>query len=190
MVAMEKHIKIAFIIIFIMFASSSAHASPSVFYKDGPTLVFTMWDVVSDRTYIINLNIDVLEFNSDPRPFEFNILDLIKSKQGKKTDITTLKNFRWSVVGAITGEGKKPGYVASYNNSKPYASKTFWIKQRIQRWSDYLDRPNYSEGPNEVLIKESGDPGHYINLWQGNFNGLSESNLQARVGLDEPMEIW
>ena len=156
---------------------------------DNPTLAFTMWDVATDKSYLVDLEIDVIEFNENPEAFRFNVIELIGNKLGKRMDITSVKNFRWSVVGGIYGGDEGHGYIASYNNKQPYADTLNDISQRIFRMEEYFKSPYYSAGPHKVLVRESGDPKHYLNLWQGSFNGLSPARLEARAGFED-MTLW
>jgi hypothetical protein len=164
-----------------------AIAKPTTNLEDNPTLVFTMWDIISDKSYIVDLGITVREFKSKPVNFNFNIIDIIQEATGDKID--SVRNFRWGVVGGYASR-QEIGYVGSYPASvTPVDVRANIVSQRLQRLKYYLKDQTYTGKPRKVAGKDISKPSHYLDLWEGNFDGLSKEKLEGRGG-GESMVLW
>lgn len=183
---MKNHI----FILTLLLASSSIYARPLIYDAEKASIAFTMWDVRSDLSYVIDLDINLLDFSEKPAAFEFDIPALIEKKT--EVTITDVENFRWSVVGGIDGESfDTMGYLGSYDNgTQPSAENLGWIRQRTKRLNYYFAEGKYSAGPNEISVRSTDSRfGHYRTGWQGNFNGLSQQDMESKGG-QGPMILW
>lgn len=179
---MSKNIILSLILI-VVIANGALVAAPTVDEKNTATLVFTMWDVVTDKSYNVDLEVKIIDMLKQPKEFSLDIKKIINANVIEK--IKDFSNFRWSVIGAIqiSDEGWG-GYIASYDlDSSPDADASFpYIPQRINKIGRYINASKYSNSPYEISINENDqDVAHYITGWQGNIQGLTRKNLEGKV---------
>lgn len=181
----------------LLISLSNSIAMPTIKGKDSATLIFTMWDLKSDKTYLVDLELNVFQMISKGNEkFELDIKTLINSSY--ENEIEDFRYVRWSVMGAVLQDESGLGmYMGSYNHeSSPDIESQFpRIKQRINRIQWYFELASFSkgiEGKYEVSLREPGRSlGNYAEAWQGNINSLTNSNMEGKLleGVSK-LELW
>ena len=190
-------LKILSYLTYVLLSFNSVLASPSTDSKEIATLVFTMWDVRYDITYLVDLEVSVLEVLSGENiSVKIDLKKLINNIYEDKID--DFKYVRWSVMGAIRQDPSGWGmYMGSYDNkASPEINIPFSrIQQKLDRIKRYYDLSNYSaetESKYEVARRESGKSiGTYELAWQGNIDGLSGQDMEGRLQNESSeLELW
>lgn len=170
-----------------MFVYNYALAKPHT-SDESATMTFTMWDISTDKSYIVDLELPVLALKNDLAPFEINVLDIINDAM--KTKITDLTNFRWGVVGGINNKELTLGYVGSYSgDGQPSAQTANMIAQRVKKLKNYYKANEFTGESHEVSVAEPHQVGHYLQIWQGDFWGIEYTKLEGKVGGDA-LTMW
>ncbi len=186
------------IIIFlaVMF-TCAVQSKPNIESESESTLVFTMWDLKSDKTFVVDLEQSISSIlRGKSSSFHVDLKTLINSQFPEVIEDFTL--VRWGVMGSLQPHDGFGGYVASYDApSAPDDKSAYpWIAQRINRIGRYLNSGLYSKGNKngkyEISIRELGDTaGHYATGWQGNINGLTKKDMEARLKKStSEMQLW
>jgi len=151
-------------------------------------MVFTMWDIASDKSYIVDLEVPVLDLKNHRVPFAINMLDIINEKMSSK--ITNIENFRWGIVGGINNGETLLGYVGAYTgDGQPAANTANMIAQRVKKLKNYYKANDFSGESHEVSVAEPHQVGHYLQIWQGDFWGIEDTKLEGKVG-DKALTMW
>lgn len=181
------YLEIKYLFVFYLVLSNLAFANPTTVYNDNPTLIFTMWDIITDKSYVIDLGISVDSITENEKNYTFNVKDIIRDEIGD--GIENVTNFRWSVVGGYISS-ERVGYVGSFpSDITPIDVSPFLLSQQVQRLGYYLKGQNYSDGSPMVSVNDYNDSSHYLDLWEGNFDGLSSQKLEGRGGREQ-MNLW
>ena len=175
---------------------NTAYATPIIKNFNQATLAFTLWDLKSDQSYIVDLEIKIIDLLEDTHAFKLNVISLINKKAN--TNLKDLQLYRWGVIGAVDDailleENQFKlylGHIAAYDNDQsPTASNINHVRQRTKRLNYYFNYGHYSDGPYEVSSRSPGkENGHYETSWQGNFNGLSKNDLEGKGA--QSMTLW
>ena len=185
------------LVIFSAICTFVVYAKPTINDKTSATLAFTMWDLKTDKSYVVDLEISVDKtFSHEIQSFEIDLKKKINSAY--PGDIEDFNLVRWGILGSIQAHDGYGGYAASYDleSSPDDAAPYPWIAQRINRIGTYMNSGIYSDGDNnhqyEISLRELGDTtGHYATGWQGNINGLTKSDLEGKVSDKvSKMHLW
>lgn len=175
---------------------STTWAQPVINDWTKATLVFTMLDTKSKLSYVLDLEINLIELLEKRQPFDIDVVHML----GKHTDLASkdVSRFRWGVVGAVDDAILLKdnqfklfnGYVAAYDaGDLPHAYNLNHVRQKTKRLEYYLKDGIYSSHPYEVSVRNPGmKSGYYSSGWQGNFNGLATADLEAK-GV-QTMVLW
>lgn len=169
-----------------MFMSSfSSIASVPSIKTETPTLIYTMWDLRTGVSYLLDTQVQVKSLIEKPKSFEIDVLGHINDVTDMKVE--SLEIVRWGVVGGSYDIG---GYVAGYKKGQiPQYSNISDIGHRISRLGTYYHAGDYNGDSFSVSEREEEHRGHYIKLWQGNFLGMSPNTLEAKMGKDY-LNLW
>lgn len=160
------------------------------------TIAFTMLDTQSNLSYVIDLEINLIELIEKRQAFEIDVIGMI-NKHAKIVS-KNISHYRWGVVGAVDDAMLLKddqfklfnGYVAAYDGEDlPYADNLNHLRQKTKRLEYYFNDGIYSSHPYEVSARNlEMKSGHYSSGWEGNFNGLAQADLEAK-GV-QSMTLW
>lgn len=187
---------ILFALLILVLKPSYTLAHPTVKDWQKATLAFTMIDADSKLSYVIDLEINLIDFIENRQPFEFDVLAMLNEHSEVK--MSDISDYRWSIVGAVDDavllKDKQfkifNGYVSAYKASAlPHADNLNHLRQKTKRLEYYFKDGLYSSSPHEVSIRNSGmKSGYFDSGWQGNFNGLDSANMQAKG--EQSLTLW